>query len=297
VSLLCAALAVKVIATMIGPAGVGLFSVVRQFQQMLSAVASLGGHNAIVQGVASRQGGARDQFVVSVFAIVTGLSVLAAGAIIAFAAPIASLVFGQNQQVSPAVMRWTGVAVAVGALLVFFRSLLNAHMEIGAVAWVNVTAAAGALAFFSSCHCLQRRPSERSSVAARWVARVRTLARNPAGSRAPSLDDPPSRRPKCDRALRHFFRGIAIARRDVRRARKRAAIAAVAATRSVGRGTVRCGMECQHDLPDGVSDSLHTYLLPALSAHGTAPESNEVLDRGLRLAIIVATPLIVGPSF
>jgi PST family polysaccharide transporter len=300
VSLLCAALAVKVMATMLGPAGVGLFSVIRQFQQMLSAVASLGGHNAIVQGVASREGDARDQFVVSVFAIIAGLSVVAAGAIVVFAAPLALLVFGANQQVPPAVMQWTGLAVAVGALLVFFRSLLNAHMEIGAVAWVNVTAAAAALALAFPT-VMAYNAGYRSALALLLVGSLGCglllairlgLARrhlSPLGHTPPRVFD--------RAAVRHFFR---------------VALPSLVAM-FVGLGSVllvKAAVAREHGLSAaGQFDaawsvstiylmvfltSLHTYLLPALSAHGAAPESHEVIDRGLRLAVIVAAPLIVG---
>jgi PST family polysaccharide transporter len=54
------------------------------------------------------------------------------------------LVFGRDV-VDATLIRWIVVPVALGAMLIFFRSLLNAHMHIGAVAWVNFATALGSL--------------------------------------------------------------------------------------------------------------------------------------------------------
>jgi O-antigen/teichoic acid export membrane protein len=140
--MLCAAISVKIMAVTIGPAGVGLFSLLRQAQQTLSAVATLGGQDAVMQGVASRQGVDRDQFIVSVLWAFIASSVTLACVAVILAHPLGALIIPTGDAGSAALVRWLAFPVMAGALLVFFRSLLNAHMWIGAVAWTNVVTAA-----------------------------------------------------------------------------------------------------------------------------------------------------------
>jgi O-antigen/teichoic acid export membrane protein len=141
-ALLCGAITVKVMAMFAGPAGVGLFSLLRQAQQTLTALATLGGQNAVVQGVSSRVAGDRDRFIVSVLWALIASALAVAGAAVALGQPLASLIFPADEASGPALMRWLALPVVAGALLVYFRSLLNAHMWIGTVAWVNVVTAA-----------------------------------------------------------------------------------------------------------------------------------------------------------
>src|SRR4051812_37929445 len=85
------AISVKLLAVMVGPAGVGLFSILRQAQQLLTALASLGGQNAVIQGIASREGAERNRFTVSVFWIFAVLIICVCLTTLAFAEPLAAL--------------------------------------------------------------------------------------------------------------------------------------------------------------------------------------------------------------
>lgn len=134
--LVLGAVSIKVLAVMVGPSGVGLFSLLRNLQQVLSTIGSIGGHNAIVQVVPGLHGRQREQFVASAFwACVGGAMVVAFGAIF-FADTIARVLLGSEQAY---LIRWLAVPTALGVMLFYFRAILNAHLEIGAVAWVNIS--------------------------------------------------------------------------------------------------------------------------------------------------------------
>jgi len=143
-ALLLAAISVKILAVVAGPAGVGLYSLLRQIQQTLSALASIGGQNAIVQGVASRVGQARQQFIASVMWGIALASLLVAVAMLAFADSLAAWLLVDHVD-GAVLIRWTSLAVVLGTLLIVVRSLLNGYMAIGGVAYVNVAVAFGAL--------------------------------------------------------------------------------------------------------------------------------------------------------
>ncbi|MGH9960880.1 MAG: hypothetical protein ACREBC_27815 [Pyrinomonadaceae bacterium] len=62
-----ALIAGKVIAMVLGPLGMGVFGVIQQVILTAIGLATLGGTNAMVQGVASREGEARDLYLVTTF--------------------------------------------------------------------------------------------------------------------------------------------------------------------------------------------------------------------------------------
>lgn len=136
------AISVKLLAITAGPAGIGLFSLIRQIQQTLTAVASLGGQNAIVQGMTSQKSNlARHEYRHAAFLSIVVWCLLIAVITFVYAKDF-SLYLLHNQQVT--IVRWLIVSVVLGAFLIFFRALLNAQMSISAVTWVNVSSALAA---------------------------------------------------------------------------------------------------------------------------------------------------------
>ena len=59
ITLFSSAVAVKIIALFAGPAGIGLFSLLRQIQQTASIVGVMGGQAAVVQGLSDKYGDER----------------------------------------------------------------------------------------------------------------------------------------------------------------------------------------------------------------------------------------------
>lgn len=128
--LLLGAIAVKLLAVLAGPAGVGLYSVLRHLQQMLSSVASIGGQNAVVQGLSSHQCVARRQFFLSSFYVFVLASLLLSAAILIFADFIAAWIFAGEHA---SAIRWLVIPIVLGAMLFFFRGVLTAEMQFGAL--------------------------------------------------------------------------------------------------------------------------------------------------------------------
>lgn len=133
--LLLGAVSVKLLAVLAGPAGVGLFSVLRNLQQTLSSIASLGGQNAVVQGLSSHSGLARQQFLLSSFYVFVLGSVLLCFSVLVGADLIALWLFDGEHA---SAVRWLVIPVGLGALLFYFRGVLTAEMQFGALAVVNV---------------------------------------------------------------------------------------------------------------------------------------------------------------
>ncbi|MGE6791817.1 oligosaccharide flippase family protein [Pseudomonas guineae] len=139
--LLLGAVAVKLLAVLAGPAGVGLYSVLRHLQQMLSSVASIGGQNAVVQGLSSHQGMARRQFFLSSFYVFVLASFLLSTAILISADFIATWIFAGEHA---SAIRWLVIPIVLGALLFFFRGVLTAEMQFGALSIVTMLTGLGA---------------------------------------------------------------------------------------------------------------------------------------------------------
>ncbi|WP_139272741.1 oligosaccharide flippase family protein [Pseudomonas anguilliseptica] len=139
--LLLGAIAVKLLAVLAGPAGVGLYSVLRHLQQMLSSVASIGGQNAVVQGLSSHQCVARRKFFLSSFYVFVLASLLLSAAILIFADFIAAWIFAGEHA---SAIRWLVIPIVLGAMLFFFRGVLTAEMQFGALSIVTMLTGLGA---------------------------------------------------------------------------------------------------------------------------------------------------------
>lgn len=140
--LLFGAVSVKLLAVLAGPAGVGLFSVLRHLQQTFSSIASIGGQNAVVQGLSSHSGASRQRFLLSSFYVFIFGSLTISVGILIFADFIATWIFA-GEHVSA--IRWLVIPIVLGALLFYFRGVLTAEMQFGALGMVNALSGLGAL--------------------------------------------------------------------------------------------------------------------------------------------------------
>lgn len=140
-ALLLGAISVKLLAVIAGPAGVGLFSVLRHLQQIFSSIASVGGQNAVVQGLSSRTGRTREQFLASSFCVFLVVISLLSFLILLVADYLATWILGGEHA---SAIRWLVLPMSAGALLFYFRGLLTAEMQFGALAIVNVMIGLGA---------------------------------------------------------------------------------------------------------------------------------------------------------
>lgn len=132
----------KIMAIMLGPSGVGLFSLLRHTQQTATAMATFGGQTALVQGIASRDGAAKRRYVYTVFWYfvvgAAGISVL----LVAFAPLLAPTLLGRKDVTSVRMVRWLAVPVILGGVVAFLSGVLNGFRAIGRLALVNVAMSA-----------------------------------------------------------------------------------------------------------------------------------------------------------
>lgn len=136
------AIAVKFLAVLAGPAGVGLFSILRHLQQIFSSIASVGGQNAVVQGLCSHSGAERNRFFLSSFYLFVFVNLLLCVGVLLFADTIAALVLGGEHA---SAVRWLVIPVTLGTALFFLRGILTAEQQFGSLSMVNMLNGLGAV--------------------------------------------------------------------------------------------------------------------------------------------------------
>jgi O-antigen/teichoic acid export membrane protein len=134
------AIAVKTMALLLGPAGVGLFSLLRQTQQTLTLLGSFGGQTALVQGIASRDEQERAAFIGTSTLFFIGGSVFVVLVLLGLAPWMAPLLFGDSSANAVQMVRWLALPTVAGIATAFFTGVLNGHKAISAVAWIQVVA-------------------------------------------------------------------------------------------------------------------------------------------------------------
>ncbi len=130
-SMLLGAATVKILATLLGPAGMGLLALLRQTHQTCVTLGTFGGQNTLAQGIARRrQAGGLGAYVVA-----SGGALLAAGlvlvALLLLLAPQAVSLYPEAIAAdTPALVRWLVVPVLLGLLLVFLNGLMTAWRDV-----------------------------------------------------------------------------------------------------------------------------------------------------------------------
>jgi len=140
-SLCLTIISIKIFASVLGPYGVGLFSMLQQILHTSSAIAAFGGQTAIVQGVASRQEEARSTYLITVFWVMAFGVLLTALFLIASAPLIANRLFHTSDASFTSLIRWLAVPLVFTVTMTYFNSLLNGLRAIGRMAFVQVICA------------------------------------------------------------------------------------------------------------------------------------------------------------
>jgi O-antigen/teichoic acid export membrane protein len=131
------ALAVKILALLVGPSGIGLFSLLRQIQQTGSGIASVGGYTALVQGIASRSGEQRVRYVFTAAHFFAVGIMLVSIAMVVLAPQLTWMIYGSRDPQLISVLRWLAIPCAIGGISSFFIAILNGYGAIGDVAFVT----------------------------------------------------------------------------------------------------------------------------------------------------------------
>jgi O-antigen/teichoic acid export membrane protein len=136
-TLLCGAIGAKIIAVVLGPSGIGLFSLLKQAWETMQTLATVNGNAALVRGISRHKGPVRFSYLSTVFSI----QLLSAGftltSLIAFAPLIAKIMLKQEDDITIALIRWLALPVLLGVLVSYLKGVLNGYRAIGRLALVG----------------------------------------------------------------------------------------------------------------------------------------------------------------
>jgi len=121
----------KVMAVMLGPAGVGLFGLLRQFAQNLNVASTFNGSTAVVQGLASRPEPDRPSYARNVAIIFLGLGLTVGILLTAGASWLGSHLLGK--ELPPGLLKWMLLPLVGMSLSSFFLGMLNGHRHLKAL--------------------------------------------------------------------------------------------------------------------------------------------------------------------
>ena len=138
-------LATKIIAVTLGPAHVATLSTLQQLRQTAVTGSTWTGQTALVQGISSRHGRERREFLRTVLCLMLMATFLVSVILILAPAWTAARIGLPSQS---ELVAWTGVIAPIAVAYVFLAALLNSTGAIGALATVQL-AAPGAMALLA----------------------------------------------------------------------------------------------------------------------------------------------------
>ena len=130
-NLLVWVIAGKVMAVMLGPVGVGVYGLLRQFAQNANVVSTFNGSTTLVQGLASLPAEQRPAFARNVAIIFLGLGVVLGLGILLGASWLAPRLLGKEIPVG--VFRWMVIPLIGMSLSAFFLGVLNGYRQLKAL--------------------------------------------------------------------------------------------------------------------------------------------------------------------
>lgn len=136
-SLLLGVVAVKIVAVILGPSGIGLYSLLRQISEFATRGGDAG-NTAVVQGLASRKGQVRDDYLITTFWVFTLGSLLIFVVLLVLAPWIAPLVLGRDDGQATNLVRWVAFPIVLTMALFYLDGVLNAFRAIGLLILLEV---------------------------------------------------------------------------------------------------------------------------------------------------------------
>lgn len=289
----------KIMAVVLGPSGVGLFALLRQINDFSSTLTE-GGQWALVQGLPSRKGQAREHYLVTTFWVFVLGTILITVVVLGLAPYIGIWVFGNDERQTISLVRWLAVPMALALALAYVNGVLNGFLAIGRVAMFQAlgTAAMALLAYPASRLVEVGFPVAfiglmTASYAVRLTLGAWSVLR--AGWLAPLLRD---LRLRLDPdSFRHFFSFA-----GVLSIMALAATGGILAVRSLvvrydglaGAGIFDVAWTLSMMYVGLVWISFQTYYLPTLSAVTDPLDRIELVQRVARLATLVVVPAVTS---
>lgn len=131
----------KILAVFSGPAGVGLFSLLRQFQQTLVGLASMQGNTALVQGLSSRGESQKERYLVTVATIILTASIVVCIIVWILAPILARSILYRSDNETIWIIRGLIPSILCAVGVAYLGGLLNGYRAIGRLALVQVLSA------------------------------------------------------------------------------------------------------------------------------------------------------------
>ena len=138
ISIILGALSTKILAVVVGSSGIGLYSLINQTLATTTAVGTIGGQTALVQGLASKQEKERDKYLVSTFWIFVFGALAITLCFFLFSPLIAKTLFSSNDEKTLNLVRWMSLPIILTIIYSYFISLLNGFRAIGRLAICQV---------------------------------------------------------------------------------------------------------------------------------------------------------------
>lgn len=127
----------KIMAVMLGPSGVGLYSLIRQVVTTFGIMAQ-GGQTALVQGIANKKGYSRNVFIRSALYLFLVSAILSVLAIEIFATKISQMLFGDRADENIALVRFLAVPITIQYIYIYLKGVINGFRAIGRLATIEI---------------------------------------------------------------------------------------------------------------------------------------------------------------
>jgi O-antigen/teichoic acid export membrane protein len=133
-SIVIGTLSTKIIASIIGPEGMGLYSIIRHIHSTAHLAATMGGGNALVQGGSSKQEKDQDSYLKTVL-IIFIIGAALSSALIFLLAPILSLTLLKRQDgIAVTLIRGLAIPIFLTVMTGYANGVLNIHRALGYMA-------------------------------------------------------------------------------------------------------------------------------------------------------------------
>ncbi len=154
-SSLFGAISAKLVASLLGPAYVGLLATLQQTRQAALMLATANGQTALVQGGAFFREREREEYLRTVLILFAAGTTLSAAVLFAAGEPIARLVAGSGAMRD--LVAWLALPVALASVVSYLSGLLNSARALGRLALTQVVGSmAGCLAVYPAALMVNR---------------------------------------------------------------------------------------------------------------------------------------------
>jgi len=132
---------IKIVAVFLGPSGIGVYSLLRQTSQTTTTLATLNSSAALVQGLSSKTGEAREGYLLTVARILAISGGVITILLLFFAPSVAQLVFAKRDPEFVGLIRWLSVPILFSSINAYMMGVLNGYRALGRMAIGQVAGA------------------------------------------------------------------------------------------------------------------------------------------------------------